>query len=74
MARSSGVATALAHTSALAPVYLAVTATDGGTMSGNWVTGNVTNAKTPSKVIIREITNDSIGRRIYVSTIIFTKF
>ena len=35
IALSSGVVTAFTQTSALAPVYLAVTETEGGTISGN---------------------------------------
>jgi hypothetical protein len=69
MALSSGVVTALVQTSALAPVYFAVTITLGGTISGNCVTGKVNNASTPNKVIKIEITKERIGRRIKVSTI-----
>jgi hypothetical protein len=70
MALSSGVATAFAHTSAFAPVYFAVTVTEGGTISGNWVMGSVNNDKTPSKVMIIEMTNDSTGLFIKVSSMI----
>src|SRR5690348_3878780 len=35
IALSNGVVTALVHTSAFAPVYFAVTTTEGGTISGN---------------------------------------
>jgi hypothetical protein len=68
MALSNGVVTALVHTSAFAPVYLAVTITLGGTISGNCVTGKVNNANTPSKVMMMDITNDKIGLRIKVCT------
>jgi hypothetical protein len=61
-ARSIGVATAFAQTSALAPVYLAVIVTEGGTISGNWVMGKVFNARIPSSEIIKEITRDKTGR------------
>jgi hypothetical protein len=67
MALSSGVATASAHTCALAPVYFAVTVTDGGTISGNCVTGSVKSARTPRSVMIIEITRESIGLLIKVS-------
>jgi hypothetical protein len=69
MALSRGVVTALVHTSALAPVYFAVTITLGGTISGNCVTGKVNRASTPNKVIKMEITSESMGLRIKVSTI-----
>ena len=69
MARSNGVATALAHTSALAPLYLARTVTDGGTMFGNCVTGSVNSAPTPSRVMKSEITSDSTGRRMKILNI-----
>lgn len=61
MALSSGVATVLDITSALAPVYLAVTVTDGGTMSGNWVIGSDFIASNPRHVIIMDMTADRIG-------------
>ena len=67
--RSNVVATAFAATSALAPVYFAVTVTVGGAISGNWVTGRVINANTPNKVIIKDITKDSTGRLINVLNI-----
>ncbi|MNL71979.1 hypothetical protein D3C87_1972160 [compost metagenome] len=69
IALSNGVATAFAHTSALAPVYFAVTVTDGGTISGNCVTGNVNNASKPRRVINNEITSDNTGRLINISNI-----
>src|SRR5690606_2725486 len=69
IALSSGVATASAHTWALAPVYLAVTVTEGGTISGNCVMGKVNSASTPSKEMINEITSDNTGRLIKVSII-----
>ena len=62
MALSSGVATVLDMTSALAPVYLAVTVTDGGTMSGNCVIGSEFSAISPRHVMSTEIAADSIGR------------
>jgi hypothetical protein len=61
IARSKGVATAFAQTSALAPVYLAVTVTDGGTISGNCVMGNVNKANTPNKVMMMEMTKERTG-------------
>ncbi len=39
-------------------------------MSGNCVTGSVTSASTPNKVIISEITSDKTGRLIKVSNIV----
>jgi hypothetical protein len=51
-------------------VYFAVTVTEGGTISGNWVMGSVNNDKTPSKVMIIEMTNDSTGLFIKVSSMI----
>jgi hypothetical protein len=45
-------------------VYFAVTVTDGGAISGNWVTGKPINAKIPNKVINMDMTNDNIGRFI----------
>jgi hypothetical protein len=70
MALSKGVATALAHTSAFAPVYFAVTVTDGGTISGNCVIGKVNKESTPNKVMIIDITKESTGRFIKVSSMI----
>ena len=64
MARSSGVTTAFTQVSALAPVYLVVTVTSGGAISGNWVTGSCESEISPRKVISNEITIDKIGRRI----------
>ena len=72
MARSSGSATALAETSALAPVYLAVTVTDGGTISGNCVMGSWNKANIPSSTIITEMINDNIFRLINISIIFFS--
>src|SRR5690606_23791718 len=46
---------------------LAVTVTDGGTISGNWVTGRPKSASRPSSVMIKEMTSDSTGRFINVS-------
>ena len=70
MALSKGVATALAQTSAFAPVYFAVTVTEGGTISGNWVMGNVNKDNTPNRVIIIEMTSDKTGLFIKVSSMI----
>ncbi len=71
MARSKGVTTALAHTSALAPVYFVVTVTAGGAISGNYVTGSCVIAKSPNNRIIREITIDSTGLLMNVVNIFF---
>jgi hypothetical protein len=70
IALSIGVATVLAHTSAFAPVYLAVTTTDGGTISGNCVTGSPIQARTPTSVMSKDITNESIGLFIKISNMI----
>jgi hypothetical protein len=67
IALSSGVATALDKTSALAPVYFAVTVTEGGTISGNWVMGKVNKAKIPNNVMKTEITVDNMGLLINIS-------
>jgi hypothetical protein len=61
----------LAETSALAPVYFAVTVTEGGTISGNWVMGNFNKAKTPIKTMIIDITSESTFRLINISTIFY---
>jgi len=53
----------------LAPVYFAVTVTDGGTISGNWVTGKEKSANTPSNVIMMDITKDNMGLLIKTSNI-----
>ncbi|GAB3259505.1 hypothetical protein GCM10027347_23190 [Larkinella harenae] len=71
IARSMGIATALVLTWALAPVYMAVTVTEGGTMSGNWVTGKLTRANKPSNVINTEITAESKGRFMKVLNIAY---
>jgi hypothetical protein len=72
IARSKGVATASANTSALAPVYLEVTVTDGGTMSGNCVIGSVLRDIRPRSVMNTEITVERIGLFINSSNIITT--
>jgi hypothetical protein len=64
MALSRVVTTAFTLVSALAPVYLVVTFTSGGAMSGNWLTGICSKAIIPSKVIRIEITSESTGLRI----------
>ena len=56
-----GVTTALAHTSALAPVYLVVTVTAGGAISGYCVTGNLVKANKPSNTMNTDITIDNTG-------------
>src|SRR5690606_34650429 len=70
MARCKGVATALANTSAFAPVYFAVTVTEGGTISGNCVIGSVFNDISPSRVMNTEITVERIGLLINSSNMI----
>jgi hypothetical protein len=42
-------------------VYLAVTVTEGGTISGNCVMGRVNKANTPNKVMIIEMTKERTG-------------
>jgi hypothetical protein len=61
IALSSGVTTALAQTSAFAPVYLVVTETAGGAISGYCVTEREVRAKSPSNTKNKEITNDNTG-------------
>ena len=62
MALSRGVTTALAHTSAFAPVYLVVTETAGGAMSGYCVMGKTNIDNTPNSTKNIDITNDKTGR------------
>jgi hypothetical protein len=64
MASSSGVATALATTSAVAPGYDAVTCTVGGAMSGNNVIGKENNDINPSKRSMIDTTVDKTGLSI----------
>src|SRR3954466_11287861 len=64
MASSSGVATARATTSALAPGYSAVTCTLGGAISGNRVTGSVNNDSPPNKSSMIDTTVDRTGLSI----------
>jgi hypothetical protein len=61
----------LAQTSALAPVYLVVTETAGGAISGYCVTGSLNIASKPNNVINNEITKESIGRLMYFLNINF---
>jgi hypothetical protein len=61
MALSSGITTAFEQTSALAPVYLVVTATAGGAISGYCVMGRPNIAKSPSNTINIDMTNERIG-------------
>jgi hypothetical protein len=61
IALSMGVTTALAHTSALAPVYLVVTVTAGGAISGYCVTGNWVSDNKPINKIITDTTIDNTG-------------
>jgi hypothetical protein len=56
-----GVTTALAQTSAFAPVYLVVTVTAGGAISGYCVTGNSVKANKPRNTINTDITIDNTG-------------
>jgi hypothetical protein len=51
---------------------LAVTVTDGGTISGNWVTGKVKRASTPRRVIMSEMTSDNTGLLINLSNMFYT--
>jgi hypothetical protein len=68
IARSSGTIAAFVTVSAFAPVYSTDTFTSGGATLGNCVIGKPNIARPPSKVIIIEITTESIGRLIKVPT------
>jgi hypothetical protein len=57
-----GAATVLATVSALAPGYLAVTVTVGGTMFGYCAIGRLNRATTPAKTVTIAITDAKIGR------------
>src|ERR1044071_2510634 len=61
IALSIGITTALIINSPLAPGYSATIFTLGGEIDGNCVTGNLTNAITPNKVMISDITMESTG-------------
>src|SRR6266850_53458 len=59
---SSGVATDCSTVTASAPVYVAVTMICGGTMSGNWATGNRPIATSPPRTVTIAITMATMGR------------
>ena len=67
---SNGAMTEFNTVDALAPVYVALTDTVGGAMSGYWVIGNVANPIAPRMTIKMEITVDSTGRLINLSNFI----
>src|SRR6478735_2848374 len=60
---SMGVATDCSRVEASAPVYVVVTFTSGGTMSGNCATGSFDIATTPAMTVTMEITMATMGRR-----------
>src|SRR5699024_10961644 len=64
MACSSGAATAVATSSALAPGYTALTRTFGGVTVGNCCTGRPNMAITPARTMTIAITAAKIGRSI----------
>src|SRR3954469_10992086 len=59
---SSGVATDCSTVTASAPVYVAVTWICGGTMSGNWATGNRPMATSPPRTVTIAMTMATMGR------------
>ena len=72
IALSIGITTALIINSPLAPGYSATIFTLGGEIEGNCVTGNLTNAITPNRVIMRDITIERTGLCINLLNIAFS--
>jgi hypothetical protein len=70
IALSNGTIAAFVTVSAFAPVYSMVTFTSGGAMAGNCVMGNFSIAKTPNRLIIKDITIDNMGLLIKSRVII----
>ena len=68
---SRGAITELSTAWAFAPVYVVVTEIVGGAMSGYWVIGSEAKPIRPSRTIKIEITVDSTGRLINLSSFIF---
>src|SRR5215472_3071004 len=68
MACSSGVVTAVSTSTALAPVYTAVTEMLGGASGGNCATGIVGMATRPKRMMTSEQTDAMIGRLMNVFT------
>lgn len=74
MASSRGITTLLSVVCALAPVYVALTLTVGGAMSGYCSIGNDTKPITPNITMRIEITVDSTGRLINLSKFMYVRF
>jgi hypothetical protein len=55
----------------LAPGYSATIFTLGGEIEGNWVTGSLSNAITPSNVMMSEMTMDRTGRCMNLLNMVF---
>ena len=70
MDSSRGAITELSTAEALAPLYVVVTEIVGGAMSGYCVTGSATRPIRPSKTMKIEITVDSTGLFINLSSFI----
>jgi hypothetical protein len=69
------VATVCSIVWASAPVYVPITDTTGGVISGYWVTGRFRIDKTPTNTIIMEITIEVTGLLMNTSEImIFLKY
>ena len=71
---SKGAITLFNTVCALAPVYVALTDTVGGAISGYWVTGKEIKPRKPKMTIKMEITVESTGRFINLSNFMFFVF
>jgi hypothetical protein len=70
MDSSRGAITEFSTAEALAPLYVVLTDIVGGAMSGYWVTGSAARPIRPSSTIKIEITVDSTGRLMNLSSFI----
>ena len=71
MLSSSGAITLFSTVCASAPVYVVLTRTVGGAMSGYWVIGIDISPSAPKMTITMEITVESTGRFMNLSNLIF---